>query len=143
MKISVIIPVRNEEASIGGLIESLLQQTLRPDEIVVTDGGSTDATPGIISEFIDRGAPIRLLRESAALPGRGRNLAAAQAANEWLAFIDAGTSPEPIWLEALANRAQSSSDLDVVYGSYEPIADTLFKKCSVMAYVAPPAEVEG
>lgn len=143
MKISVIIPVRNEEDSIRVLLDSLLNQTLKPDEIIVTDGGSTDATAEIISEYVKAGAPIRLLRESAALPGRGRNLASAQAASEWLAFIDAGISPELDWLESLAKRAQLQSDVDVVYGSYEPVADTLFKQCAVMAYVSPPVEIEG
>jgi glycosyltransferase involved in cell wall biosynthesis len=110
---------------------------------VITDGGSTDATPQIISEYAKRGAPIRLIREEAALPGRGRNLGAAQAVNEWLAFIDAGISPEPTWLEFLAKRAQLQGDVDVVYGSYEPVTDTLYKRCSVMAYVAPPVEIDG
>jgi glycosyltransferase involved in cell wall biosynthesis len=142
-EVSVVIPVRNEEASIRTLLESLLNQTLKPAEIVITDGGSTDATPEIISEYAKRGVPIRLIRESAALPGRGRNLAAAQAANDWIAFTDAGISPEPTWLELLANRVQLESDVDVVYGSYEPVTDTLFKRCSVMAYIPPPIEIEG
>jgi glycosyltransferase involved in cell wall biosynthesis len=140
-RISVIIPARNEAESIRTLLESLLNQTLTPAEIVITDGGSTDATPSIISEFIDRGAPVRLVRETDSLPGRSRNLAAAAAVNEWIAFIDAGTQPEANWLAALAARAQG--DVEVVYGAYEPVADTLFKKCAVMAYVAPPVEIQG
>lgn len=146
MKISVIIPVRNEELSIRALLESLRNQTLKPAEIVITDGGSTDATPDIISEFVDRGEPIKLIREDAALPGRGRNLAAAAAANEWIAFIDAGITPEPDWLESMAQRAEARIDgvaVDVVYGTYEPVTDSLFKLCAVMAYVAPPYEIEG
>ena len=142
MRISVVIPVRNEADSIGTLLDGLLSQSLRPAEIVITDGGSTDATVEIISEYAKRGAPIQLIQERAALPGRGRNLAAAQAINEWLAFIDAGISPEPDWLELLATRAQSG-DVDVVYGAYEPVADTLFKRCSAMAYITPPTEIEG
>ena len=136
MKISVVIPVRNEQASIRALLDSLLNQTLLPSEIVITDGGSTDATVQIIAEFIVRSAPIHLIRSSPTLPGRGRNLAAAQAQNEWLAFIDAGTRPEPNWLESLAQAV--GADTDVVYGTYEPVVDTHFKVCAVMAYVAPP-----
>ncbi len=143
MKISVIIPVRNEEASIRTLIQNLLDQTMTPAEIVITDAGSSDATPAIISEYVKSGAPIRLIREAAGLPGRGRNIAAAQAASEWLAFIDAGIRPELTWLESLAKRAQLQSDVDVVFGSYEPVVDTLFKQCAVIAYVPPPVEIEG
>lgn len=146
VKISVLIPVRNEELSIRALLESLRNQTLKPAEVVITDGGSRDATPEIVSEFVKRGDPIRLLREAAALPGRGRNLAAAQAANEWIAFIDAGITPEPSWLKSLGQRAEAESggdDVDVVYGTYEPVTDSLFKLCAVIAYVAPPYKVEG
>jgi glycosyltransferase involved in cell wall biosynthesis len=190
IKISVVIPVRNEADSIRALLDGLLSQTLRPAEIVITDGGSTDATREIISEYINNGAPIRLLCEAAALPGRGRNLAAAQATNEWIAFVDAGARPETTWLESLARRVQQKSEvrsqksevrsqkseirsrksevrnqktterdtggevvekdsdvfgkeIDVVYGCFEPVTDTLFKRCAVMAYVAPPVLIEG
>lgn len=52
MKISVVVPVRDEENSIRELLESLLAQTRPPDEIVVTDGGSKDRTRDIIREFV-------------------------------------------------------------------------------------------
>jgi len=141
MKISVIIPVRNEEASIRDLIEGLLNQTLKPAEIVITDGGSTDRTAEIISEYVES-VGIRLIREREALPGRGRNLAVAQAANDWVAFVDAGIIPERDWLEMLA-RAAAETEADVVYGTYEPVTDSQFKVCAVMAYVAPPLVNEG
>jgi glycosyltransferase involved in cell wall biosynthesis len=128
MKISVVIPVRNEERSIRSLLDALLSQTLPPDEIVITDGGSTDATVSIIQDFINRGAPVSLIRTTHALPGRGRNLAAARAGSEWLAFTDAGIRPAPNWLSALAARAALDSEIDVVYGSYEPLVDTFFKQ---------------
>lgn len=143
MKISVVIPVRNEEQSIGTLLEALLAQSLPPDEIVITDGGSTDATVAIIQNYVNRGAPIRLIRTTKALPGRGRNLAAARAGNEWLAFTDAGIRPAPNWLDELAARARKDSTADVVYGSYEPVVDTLFKECAAISYVSPPAEIDG
>ena len=141
IEISVVIPVRNEAHSIGDLLESLLNQTLKPSEIVITDGGSTDGTADVISTYASRGTPVRLLRESASLPGRSRNLAAAQAANEWLAFIDAGITPERNWLELLAARARG--DVDVVYGAYEPLTEKLYQRCSAMAYLAPPSQIEG
>jgi glycosyltransferase involved in cell wall biosynthesis len=143
MKISVVIPVCNEEDSIRPLLDSILNQTLKPAEIVITDGGSIDATPAIITEYVKLGAPIHLIRERAALPGRGRNLAAAKACNEWIAFVDAGAWPNLTWLESLAQLAENNSDVDVVYGTYEPVTDTLFTECSAIAYVPAPDEVNG
>lgn len=138
MKISVIVPVRNEEASVRALLDGLINQTRRPDEIVMTDGGSTDATREIIEEYIERGEPIRLIRERMALPGRGRNLAARRASSEWLAFTDAGIRPANDWLAALAERIEQEQTADVVYGSWEPVTDSFFKECAAIAYVPPP-----
>ncbi|MCM3871773.1 MAG: glycosyltransferase [Pyrinomonadaceae bacterium] len=139
IRISVVVPVRNEAGSIRELLDSLLSQTRRPDEIVITDGGSADGTPEIIEGYIKQGFPVRLIREKAAFPGRGRNLAAAQANFEWLAFTDAGISPAADWLEALARRAETES-ADVVYGAWEPVVDSLFKKCAAIAYLPPPTK---
>ena len=149
MKISVIIPARNEEQSILLLLDSLAGQTMKPSEIVITDAGSTDRTAEIIEGYKTT-MPIRLVRAAAALPGRARNLAAAQATSEWLAFIDAGVQPEPDWLEELALPAMAGSaadadviDADVVYGTYAPVVNTLFKQCVAIATIAPPVEVAG
>jgi len=137
MKVSVVVPVRDEEQSIRELLDSLLTQTRPPDEIVITDGGSTDATPQIIEEYIRQGAPVRLIRAGPALPGRGRNLGAAQASHEWLAFTDAGIRLENNWLEALVARAEADDTVDVVYGACQPVTDTFFKECAAITYVPP------
>lgn len=143
MKISVIIPARDEERSIAALLDGLLGQTRPPDEIVVSDNGSTDRTAEIVEGYARRGANVRLIRAGAGFPGRGRNVAASAASHEWLAFIDAGIRPERDWLEHLAARARSEPAADVVYGNWEPVTDTLFTECAAMAYLPPPDEVEG
>jgi glycosyltransferase involved in cell wall biosynthesis len=143
IEITVVIPVRNEEASVRALIEGLLGQTLAPREIVIADGGSVDGTIEIIEEFIRRGAPVRLIREQNSLPGRARNTGVQNARSEWIAFTDAGTMPEPDWLAALAAKAGDGSQVDAVYGSFAPIADTFFKECAAMAYLPPAVEMEG
>jgi glycosyltransferase involved in cell wall biosynthesis len=143
MKVSVVIPVRDEERSIRELLDSLLAQTRPPDEIVITDGGSIDATPQIIEDYIRKGAPVRLIRAGPALPGRGRNLGAAQASFEWLAFTDAGIRLANDWLAALVAKVETNNSIDVVYGSWEPVTDSFFKQCAAIAYVPPPALHEG
>lgn len=143
MKVSVVVPVRDEEHSIRELLDSLLSQTRPPDEIVITDGGSVDATPQIIEEYIRKGAPVRLIRAGAALPGRGRNLGAAQASFEWLAFTDAGIRLADNWLEALVAKAEQDDSISVVYGSWQPLTNTFFKQCAAIAYVPPPTSHNG
>lgn len=140
LKISVVVPVRDEANSVRALLESLLGQTLPAAEIVITDGGSKDATPEIVEEFISSGSPVRLIREQAALPGRGRNVAVANSACEWIAFTDAGNTPAKDWLANLAQKASEDAAVDIVYGSYQPVVDSFFKECAAIAYVFPPVD---
>ena len=140
--ISIVVPVRDEAESIGRLLNDLLTQTFKPQEIVITDGGSTDATVSIIEDFIRDGAPVRLVREVDSLPGRARNLAVQHARGNWIAFIDAGTRPAPEWLESLAQKIIDDSTTDVVYGTYEPVIDTFFTECAAIAYVPAPSAGE-
>jgi glycosyltransferase involved in cell wall biosynthesis len=142
MKISVVVPVRNEEESLPILLDGLISQTRQPDEIVITDGGSTDSTRQIIEKYIERGAPIHLVKAGMAMPGRGRNLAAQRASSEWLAFTDGGMRVARDWLAGMAERAEVG-DTDVVYGGMDPVVDTFFKECAAIAYVKPPRENNG
>lgn len=48
----LITPARNEEAFIGQIIESVIQQTVLPVKWVIVDDGSTDKTPEIVSRYI-------------------------------------------------------------------------------------------
>jgi glycosyltransferase involved in cell wall biosynthesis len=134
MKISVVVPVRNEEQSIRQLLQGLLEQTLAPDEIVIVDGGSTDATQRIVEEQSRQHSNLHLIRETDALPGKGRNIGATNAASNWLAFIDAGVLPAQTWLAELAEAVSTNPQTDVVYGSWEPVTDTLFKESAAIAY---------
>lgn len=144
LKISVVVPVRNEAQTIRALLDGLLGQTLPPNEIVITDGGSVDETRAIIQDFIDQGAPVKLLTDDDSLPGRSRNIAVANAKNDWIAFIDAGIRPEHGWLQALADQIVDPSHAEVVYGTYEPIVSSFFTECAAIAYVPlPTATAEG
>ena len=142
MKVSVIVPVRDEEETIHELLDSLVAQTYAPDEIVITDGGSVDATPQIIEDYKRRGLPVHLIRAGAALPGRGRNLASERARCEWLAFTDGGIRLANTWLEHLVNKANEDESTDIVYGSVEPVTNTFFTECAAIAYVPPPKPQE-
>ncbi|KXS41628.1 MAG: glycosyl transferase family protein [Methanolobus sp. T82-4] len=50
----VVTPCKNEEDSLPGLIESVLNSTVKPKMWVIIDDGSTDSTPEILKDFEDR-----------------------------------------------------------------------------------------
>lgn len=61
MKYLIIIPVYNEEGNIGGLLESLVAQTVQPVECIVVEDGSTDGTADVVKEFAAAAPWIRLV----------------------------------------------------------------------------------
>lgn len=84
--LTIIIPTLNEAAALPGLLELLRAQEGISLELLVADGGSTDATPNLALA-----AGARLLTVTP--PGRGRqmNQAAAQARHPELLFLHADT----------------------------------------------------
>ena len=69
----LVTPVRDEEATIGRTIESVLRQTALPREWVIVSDGSTDCTDDIVRRAAERNPWIRLLRLD---PRPGRSFAA-------------------------------------------------------------------
>lgn len=137
-RISVIAPVKDEEASIGALVNALLKQTYQPAEIILTDGGSRDRTRDIIRNLQKISpVPIVLIKTVHAYPGRGRNLAITEAQNDWIGSIDAGIVPDSNWLSELVKSAEAQPEARIIYGQFEPVTDTYFTECAAVAYVTP------
>ncbi|MGA9641757.1 MAG: glycosyltransferase family 2 protein [Terriglobales bacterium] len=90
--VSIIVPARNEEASLGDCLWSLVGQTGVSLEIIVVDDGSKDGTRAIAESF----AGVRVMAAPPLPAGwTGKNNAAAAGATaargEWLLFTDADT----------------------------------------------------
>jgi glycosyltransferase involved in cell wall biosynthesis len=62
LRLVLITPARNEEAFIGGTIESVVAQTVRPIRWVIVSDGSTDRTDEIVRSFAEKHPWIELLR---------------------------------------------------------------------------------
>lgn len=133
--ISLVIPVFNESDSIAELIRSVQEQSLRPDEIIIVDGGSTDDTTEKISALTGQDKRFRLIKAGRAYPGRGRNIGAAVARNEWIAFTDAGIRLDRDWLRHMAEKRNEDPSCSVVYGNFSPQTNSFFERCAAIAYV--------
>lgn len=100
MDVSVIMTVKNEGQSLRLLLDSLIQQTRPPDEVVVCDGGSTDDTIAILEEY-RRWLPLRVVVAPGSNISQGRNRAITAAAGPIIAVTDGGVILAPVWLEEI------------------------------------------
>lgn len=115
-KVSIIVTVRNEEKNIPILLDGLLKQTYKFDEIVINDNGSTDKSIEIIRGYQSQYKCIKLIESGGRSIGEGRNTAIANSCGSILAVIDAGIYPEKTWLERVIIPLLENPDLDVVWG---------------------------
>lgn len=98
--VSVIIPVRDDQAGVDRCLEAVLRQDVGPGgfEVIVVDDGS--------SAPLRRVPGVRYLRQDPAGSYAARNLGIAAARGGVLAFTDADCIPAPGWLSsALAGLA--------------------------------------
>jgi len=137
LAVSLVVPLRNEAATLGWLIESIRGQTRLPDEVVLVDGGSTDRTAAVARALTATDGRFHVLEAGAATPGQGRNVGIAAASNAWIALTDAGVSLDPNWLERLLEVAEQDPLINVVYGNFEPAVRSRFEHCASLAYVPP------
>jgi glycosyltransferase involved in cell wall biosynthesis len=95
-KISVIIPTYNYGCFIADAIGSVLEQTCRPDEIIVVDDGSTDETETVVRSFGDR---VLYIKQENAGVCAARNRGVSESKGDLIAFLDADDTWEPAKLE--------------------------------------------
>lgn len=135
--VSLVVPVRDEAATLPALVDSIACQTHQPDEVVFVDGSSQDDTIAILRAACESDHRLRVIEAEDATPGRGRNIGIAAAHHDWIALTDAGIRLEPTWLERLIEVIENDRSIDVVYGNYEPEINSFFEHCATLCYVAP------
>jgi glycosyltransferase involved in cell wall biosynthesis len=109
--ISVIVPVRNEAAFIAGTLRQLLTQDYDPRkfEVLVADGGSTDATRDIVNTLQRRHPNLRLLANPAGWSSAGRNVAVRASRGDVVVLVDGHCDLDnPGYLADLADAFEQS-----------------------------------
>lgn len=109
-RVSVVIPARNESATIRGLVQSVAAQLRAGDEVIVVDDGSTDATAALA-----RDAGARVLRIDAVPAGwAGKAHAcwrgAVVASGDVLVFLDADVTISAGVIDSLCAEANGHPD---------------------------------
>jgi glycosyltransferase involved in cell wall biosynthesis len=119
IRVSVIIPALNEEEMAGRCLGSLAESHFPLDafEVVLVDNGSTDRTVEVAQSFMPR-LRLTILRRPGVNISALRNLGAAAAKGNILAFLDADCLVPPDWMEKACCHL-ASEDAGVIGGSID------------------------
>lgn len=113
--VSIILPVRNEESNIDGVLASLLAQDYPAFDVMVIDDGSTDATPDLLAAWLGRDSRLSIRRidtlpEGWAGKTHALHVGASLTRGEWLLFTDADTRHAPQTLRLMVGHATRYGD---------------------------------
>ena len=123
LRFSVGIPTRNQAETLPATLESLLNQTQRPDEIVVSDHGSTDGTREILLEFAKRHAGLIHIVS----PAAGSNLTdqynftLTSQTGDWITLLSSDDLARPNYVRAMMQAAEAVPEAALVRGAWENI----------------------
>ncbi len=117
--LSIIIPVYNRRELLSEALESVLNQTEKPHEIIVADDGSRDGSEEAAREILGKtGENLRwkvLKMSHTGLAGRVRNRAVAASEGNWIAFLDSDDLWAPEKLARQTALARENRDLRLIH----------------------------
>ena len=106
MKLSVIIPCKNEAGTVDHLLDSLVEQSHPASEIIVVDSHSTDETVAHVEAFSSL-LPVHVITAQQRGVAHARNAGGAHAVGDLLVFIDADAVLPPTFLADLVARIKA------------------------------------
>lgn len=118
VRISVIIPCYNGEASLSECLDSFLRQSFRDFEIICVDDGSTDKSLQIMKSFAERDGRVRVISQGNQGAGAARNEGMRHAGGDYVIFFDADDIARRQMLEELLRAAEKNGADLTVCGSY-------------------------
>lgn len=126
MRYAIITPVYNEEKSLRMLLDSVIDQTLKPIQWIIYDDGSTDNTAAIINEYTGKHPWIKLVQNKA----KDKHLAGSNIARifnncyrnhvnvdiDFIVKLDADLTFESDYFESIARHFSENEKLAVCGG---------------------------
>lgn len=116
MKITVVIPLYNKKLSILNSINSVLAQTIIPDEILIINDGSNDGSEKLVEEY--NHVLVKLVHQKNAGVSAARNKGIEVAQNEWIAFLDADDLWDKDYIKTINFLNSNYPDASVLATNY-------------------------
>ena len=134
-KVSVIMPVLNEEHHLADAVQSVLDQNF-DGELLIALGPSTDKTDDVAAKLAKADSRIRLVPNPRGLTTVGMNLCIKQAKHDVIVRIDAHSEPASNYISR-GIEILEARNADLLGGIMSAKGKTLFQKSVAWAYNSP------
>ena len=130
MKVSVIIPIYNQEKYLNRCIDSLVNQNFDDYEIILVNDGSTDKTPLICDEYSQKYDFIKTIHKPNSGVSATRNVGIDAAQGEYVMFVDSDDFVTEDYISTMYNCQIENPDKFIVCNIYTKTEkQSLFSTC--------------
>ncbi len=128
-RVSIIIPVFNNEKHLKKCLDSVISQTYHNLEIILVDDGSTDLSSLICDEYSEMDSRVCVLHNNNGKVAYARNQGLKIAKGEYITFIDADDYVLPEYIEKLVLAVEGENCILAMCNSYN-VNGTVVKECA-------------
>ena len=149
MNISVVIPTYNRKELLKRSIDSVINQTIKPSEIIIVDDGSNDGTEAMVKKKYDS---LKLIKQKNKGASAARNFGIKVSSGEWICFLDSDDEWKNDKLEKQITAVANNSDYKFFHSNeiwikngkrinqkkkHKKYGGDIFKKCLDMCRISP------
>ena len=133
MKVSIVVPVYNNEKYLNQCLDSICSQTLKDIEIILVNDGSTDSSPDICEEYAKLDNRIRVVHNKNAGMGNAYNTGIKLATGEYVGFIESDDFIDKHTYEDLYHLA-SKNNADIVKADWFNYTENYCEKSPALLF---------
>lgn len=141
--ITIVIPIRDEEATIATIVEVLTTDRPLATSILLVDAGSTDGTVQIARGLARIHDLVDVIEVGPAWPGRARNIGVAASSTRWVLLLDAGVDVGPDLVGSLVDARDRQPNARMIIGSYTCLSTPRWRSAVIIATKPPRSECDG
>lgn len=120
--ITIVIPAYNVEKYVVDAVESVLTQTILPNEIIIINDGSSDNTADILKRY-ENNPLIKVFHTSNKGLGEARNKGLSESSSDYIYFFDSDDLLTPTFVEEMQKNIQLYNEPDIILFSGQSFYD--------------------
>ncbi|ARI09492.1 MULTISPECIES: glycosyltransferase family 2 protein [Klebsiella] len=121
--LSVVIPVYNVSKYVLEAIDSVINQTITPFEVIIVDDGSTDNSGELVEQYYSEIQYVKIIHTHNQGLGEARNVGTRAALGEYIYYFDSDDVLQLYLIEDFYNALKSNGELDIFAFSAESFLD--------------------